>query len=154
MSGPTVARSVPDSTGAAALGESPIAVQPAALDAVKRELRRSRRSSPAERWGTRRLGEQLPRVALHEALEILLDWRGEGRFDAGAVAWHARLVGHAPRLALKDAERALTALEELGGSSPDVGALALRAVCERYRLAEAAAVLDDWLARRQSCGGF
>jgi hypothetical protein len=154
MSGPTVARSVPDATGAGALGESPISVQPAALDAARLEVRRSGRSSTAELWGTRRLREQLPRVALHEALEILLDWRGEARFDVGAVAWHARLVGHTPQLALKDAERALTALEELGGSSPDVGALALHALCEQYRLAEAAALLDDWLARRQSCGGF
>lgn len=93
-------------------------------------------------------------MALHEALEILLEWRGGPRFDAGAVAWHARLTGYAPSLTLDDSERALTALEELGGSSPDSGALALRAFCERYRLAEAAAVLDDWLARRQSYGGL
>jgi hypothetical protein len=93
-------------------------------------------------------------VALHEALEILLDWRGEPRFDAGAVAWHARLAGEAPRLTLEDAERALTALGELGGSRPDVGALALRAICERHRLTQAAGVLDHWLAQRQSYGGL
>jgi len=128
-------------------------MQPAALDAVRREFRRSRHSSP-ERWGRRRLSEQLPRVALHEALEILLDWRGEPRFDAGAVAWHARLAGQAPRLTLDDAERALTALDELGGSRPAVGAMALRALCERHGLAETAGVLDDWLGQRQSYGGF
>lgn len=129
-------------------------MQPAAFDAVRREFRRSRRSSAPERWDSRRLSEQLPRVALHEALEILLDWRGEPRFDAGAVAWHARLAGQAPLLTLEDAGRALTALEELGGSRAAVGALSLRALCERHRLAEAAVVLDDWLAQRQSYGGL
>jgi hypothetical protein len=135
-------------------GEPAISAQPAALDAVRRELRRARRSPTSERWGTRRLSEQLPRLALHEALEILVEWRGQSRFDAGAVAWHARLAGHAPCLTLEDSERVLTALGELGGSRPDVGAVALRALCERYRLAEAAAVLDDWLASRQSYGGL
>jgi hypothetical protein len=124
------------------------------LDAVRREFRRSRRAPTSERWDTRRLSEQLPRLTLHEALQILLEWRGESRFDAGAVAWHARLAGHAPGLTLDDSERALTALGELGGSRPEVGALALRALCDRYRLAEAAAVLDDWLASRQSYGGL
>jgi hypothetical protein len=124
------------------------------LDVVTREFRRSRRPSTSERWGTRRLREQLPRVALHEALGILLSWRCNPRFDAGAVAWHARLAGHAPSLTLGDSERALTALEKLGGSSPDVGALALRELCEQYRLAEAAGVLADWLERRRSYGGL
>jgi hypothetical protein len=142
------------STDAGVPGVPAISVQPTALDAVRREFRHSRRSSTAERWDTRRLSEQLPRLALHEALEILLEWRGESRFDAGAVDWHARLAGHAPGLTLEDSERALTALAEFGGSSPDMGALALRALCERYRLAEAAAVLDDWLAGRQSYGGL
>jgi hypothetical protein len=134
-----------------ALDEPAISVRPAALDVVRREFRRTRGS---ERWSSRRLSEQLPRVALHEALEILLDWRGEHRFDAGAVAWHARLAGHAPGLTLEGARRALIALEEFGGASPDVGALSLRALCERYRLAEAARVVDDWLAQRKSYGGF
>jgi len=124
------------------------------LDPVRREFRRSRRSRTPERWATGRLSEQLPRVALHEALEILLQWRGEPRFDAGAVAWHARLAGHAPRLTLDDFERALSALGELGGSRPDVGALGLRALCHRYGLTEAAAVLDDWLTSRQFYGGL
>jgi hypothetical protein len=135
-------------------GEPAISVQPTTLDAVRREFRRSRRSSTSERWGTRGLSEVLPRLALHEALEILLAWRGESRFDAGAVAWHARLAAHAPHLTLEDSERALTALGEVRGSRSEVGALALRALCERYRLAEAAAVLDDWLAGRQSYGGL
>ncbi len=84
----------------------------------------------------------------------MLEWRGEPRFDAGAVAWHSRLAEHAPQLTLDDAERALRALERLGGPSPEVGALALRALCERYRLEAPASVLDDWLTQRQSFGGF
>lgn len=136
------------------LGEPAVSPRPAVLDAVRREFHRSRRPSAPERWSARRLGEQLPRVALHEALEILLEWRGEPRFDVGAVAWLTRFAGHARGLTLEDAERALTALEELGGTNPEVGALWLRALCERYQLAEAAGVLDDWLAQRQSYGGF
>ena len=69
-----------------ALGEPATSLQPAALKAVRRELR-SRCSSASDRWATTRLSEQLPRVALHEALEILLGWRGESRFEAGAVAF-------------------------------------------------------------------
>jgi hypothetical protein len=142
------------SAGMGAPGEPPISVRPAALDPVRREFRRSRVSRRTEGWSAGRLREQLPRVAFHEALEILLGWRGESRFDAGAVAWHARLGGHAPALTLDDAERALTALGELGGSSPEVGALALHALCERHHLADVAVVLGDWLEQRQSFGGF
>jgi len=135
-------------------GEPQISVQRTDLDAVRREFRRSRRSRDTEGWRARWLREQLPRVALHEALEILLEWRGEPRFDAAAVAWHARLAGHAPQLTLDDAERALAALERLGGPSPAVGALALQALCERYGLDEVASVLGEWLAQRQSFGRF
>lgn len=70
------------------------------------------------------------------------------------MAWHARLAGHCPGLTLDDAERALVALGELGGSSPDVGALALRALCERHHLDDVAAVLTDWLEQRHSFGGL
>src|SRR5690349_16233348 len=86
-------------------GEPTISVRPQALAAVRREFRRSRRLADREGWPARRLQEQLPRVALYEALEILLEWRGEPRFDAGAVAWHARLAGNAPQLTLDDAGR-------------------------------------------------
>jgi hypothetical protein len=142
------------STGVGAPGEPRISVPPATVAAVRREFRRSRRSPGPERWPGGRLREQLPRVALYEALEILLGWRGEPRFDAGAVAWHARLAGHAPGLTLDDAGQTLTALRELGGSSPELGALALRALCERYQLEDVAAVLGDWLEQRHSYGGF
>ena len=134
--------------------ELPASVPPSALDAVRREFRRSRRSPGRDGWGARRLRQQLPRVALHEALGILLGWRGDSRFDAGAVAWHARLAGHAPGLTLEDSEQALNALEEVRGSTPEVGALALRALCERHQLEDVASVLADWLAQRQSFGGF
>ena len=144
----------PVAIGDGASGESAPAVRPQALDAVRREFRRSGRFAPGEGWTARRLRQQLPRVALHESLGILLEWRGEPRFDAGAVAWQARLAGHAPQLTLEDAGRVLVALEALGGPSPEVGALALRAVCERYRLDDVASVLSEWLTQRQSFGGF
>jgi hypothetical protein len=137
-----------------ASGERPASVRPGELDAVRREFRRSRRSPGPDGWAARRLRQQLPRVALHEALEILLGWRGDSRFNAGAVAWHARLAGHAPGLTLEDSQHALKALEEVGGSSPELGVLALHALCERYLLEDVASVLADWLAQRQSFGGF
>ncbi|HET8673105.1 MAG TPA: hypothetical protein VFL87_05695 [Thermoleophilaceae bacterium] len=126
-----------------------------ALAAVRREFRRSRPSnSSPERWSARRLSAQLPRVALEEALEILLDWRGEERFDAGAVSWHARLCGYAPRLTLDDSARALAALRRIGRDSAETGVLELRAVSAEHGLDAVAGVLDDWLAARQSYGGF
>jgi hypothetical protein len=123
------------------------------LDAVRRELRRSWGSSASEHWSSHRLHDELPPVALPETMEILLDRRGEPRFDAAAVAWHARLAGHAAHLTLEDSGRALTALERLGGSSPEIGASALAALCRRQGLTGTAAVLGDWLARRASAGG-
>jgi hypothetical protein len=142
------------SAGIGARGEPPMSVPPPGLEAVRREFRRTRVPPRTERWSADRLRQQLPRVALGQALEILLRWRGDPRFDAGAVAWHARLAGHCPGLTLDDAERALVALGELGGSSPDVGALALRALCERHHLEDVAAVLTDWLEQRHSFGGL
>jgi hypothetical protein len=141
------------SAGVGATGEPPISVQPTTLEAVRREFRRSRRPPNSEGWRSRRLREQLPRVALHEALEILLEWRGDPGFDAAAVAWHARLAGHAPHLTLDDAERALAALERLGGASPEVGALELRALSVRCGLEDVALVLGEWLTQRRSFGG-
>jgi hypothetical protein len=140
--------------GDSAPGQRATPVRPQALDGVRTEFRRSRRVAAREGWTAGRLREQLPRVTLDEALEILLEWRGEPRFAAGAVAWHARLAGHVPQLTLDDADRALTALERLGGPSPEVGALGLRELCERYRLDDVASVLTEWLTQRQSFGGF
>jgi hypothetical protein len=123
-------------------------------DAVRREFRRSRRAVAPERWSARRLREQLPRVALGEALEILIEWRGQPRFEAGALAWHSRLCGHVPSLTFEDAARALEALRKLGGPCPEPAVYALRALCARHRLGNAAAVLDEWLRQRESQGGF
>ena len=141
------------SPGAGFPSEPAAAGRPLALDAVRRELRRARSPDP-ERWLPGRLREQLPRVALHEALEVLLSWRCQPGFDAGAVAWHARLAGHAPSLTLDDAGRALAALREFGGPTPEPGVLALRGLCRRYRLDDVASVLDEWLAQRHTYGGF
>lgn len=137
---------------------SPGAANPAApraLDAVRREFRRSRGDTERVRWTTRTIRERLPRVSLDEALEILLTWRYDSaRFESGAVAWQARLAGHAPRLSLEEASSALDALKELGGCNPELGAYALRALCRRHGLGDVAHVLDTWLAERESYGGF
>jgi hypothetical protein len=135
-------------------GAPAIPRSPSGLDAVRRGFRRSRRPAAPERWSGDRLREQLPRLALGEALEILLEWRGQPGFEAGAVAWHSRLAGHAPELTLDDAEEALKALRGLGGPCPQTAAYALRALCIRHRLGDVAVVLDEWLAQRESCGGF
>jgi hypothetical protein len=128
---------------------------PPAIDAVRRELRRTRRPPAPERWSSRRLRNRLPRVALPEALEILLCWRCDPeRFDSGVVSWQSRLAGHAPRLTLDEAEEALKALRQIGGPSPEPAVLALRALCDRHRLHDVVAVLDGWLIERQSYGGF
>lgn len=124
------------------------------LDAVRREFRRSRRPAAPDRWRGDRLRKQLPRVALSEALEILLEWRGQPGFETGAVVWHSRLAGYAPGLTLDDAEQALRALRELGGPCPEPAVFALRALCTRHRLGDVALVLDEWLAQRESYGGF
>lgn len=132
-----------------------ISSPPPALDAVRREFRRSRGHSERSRWTSRAIRERLPRVSLDEALEILLTWRYDsGRFDSGAVAWQARLAGHAPRLSLEEAAGAVEALSELGGCNPELGALALRALCRRHELEDVARVLDAWLEERESYGGF
>jgi hypothetical protein len=141
------------SPGTGLPGAPAAARPPLALDAVRRELRRARSPDP-ERWLPGRLRQQLPRIALHEALEILLSWRSTPGFDAGAAAWHARLAGHAPSLTLDDARCALAALRQFGGRSPEPGALALRDLCRRYRLDDAASVLDEWLAQRHAYGGY
>ncbi|HET8673016.1 MAG TPA: hypothetical protein VFL87_05245 [Thermoleophilaceae bacterium] len=128
---------------------------PPAYEAVRREFRRSRRAPESTRWTSRAIRHRLPRVSLDYALEILLTWRCDSaRYDAGAVAWQARLAGYAPGLTLDEAARALAALGQLGGPSPERGAYALRALCRKHGLDEVAGVLDRWLERRQAYGGF
>jgi hypothetical protein len=132
-----------------------IPMPPRALDAVRREFRRSRGEREHNRWTTRSIRERLPRVSLDEALEILLTWRYDSaRFDAGAVAWQARLAGYLPSLSLEEAGGALEALRELGGCNPELGALGLRALCRRHELEDVARVLDSWLDERQCYGGL
>jgi hypothetical protein len=141
-------------TGVRRPGAPAIRRSPSGLETLRRDFRRSRRVPAPGRWSGDRLREQLPRLSLGEALEILLEWRGQPGFEAGAVAWHPRLAGHAPRLTLDDAEEALKALRGLGGPCLETAAYALRALCIRHRLGDVAVVLDEWLARRESCGGF
>jgi hypothetical protein len=126
---------------------------PSPLEEVRRDFRRSQSSAAPARWRGDRLRE-LPRVALGEALEILLEWRGQPGFEAAAAAWNSRLCGHTPGLTLDDTDQALRALRELGGANPEPAAYALRALCTRHRLDDLATVLDEWLARRESYGGF
>lgn len=124
---------------------------PQGIEAVRSEFRRSRGTLARGRSGGRREFERLPRVALDDALAILLDWRRDPlRFDRGAVAWHARLAGYAPRLTLADSEEAVSALRGLAGPSAGAAALRLADVLMRHDLHDAATVLDTWLASRSA----
>lgn len=93
---------------------------------------------------------RLPRLALDDALAVLLGWRGDpARFDPGAVAWQARLAGHAPDLTLDDAGHVLTALRGLRGPAPEWAARRLSEICRRYGLDDVSNVLDDWVAQNR-----
>jgi hypothetical protein len=128
--------------------ESPEALLPA----VRREFRRSRRVPHSPRFPARGL-ERLPRIAQDEALRVLLGWRDDpARFDAGAVAWHARLVGHAADLTLADAECSLATLRGLRGPAPEWAARRLSELSRRYGLDDVAAVLDDWIEQHRGRG--
>jgi hypothetical protein len=117
------------------------------MEAVRREFRRSRSAPARERWSSERVRAQLPRVSLEEALAILLEWRADPpRFEAGALAWHARLAAHAPRLTFAEAQEALEALRDLRGPRPEDAAVRLSVVCRRHGFSEAADVLEGWHA--------
>jgi hypothetical protein len=110
------------------------------------------RSPQSPRFPARGL-ERLPRIAHDEALLVLLGWRDDPhRFDTGAVAWHARLAGHAADLTLVDSECALTALRGLRGPAPEWAARRLSELSRRYGLDDVAAVLDAWVEERRGRG--
>jgi hypothetical protein len=58
-------------TGVRRPGAPAIRRSPSGLETLRRDFRRSRRVPAPERWSGDRLREQLPRLSLGEALEIL-----------------------------------------------------------------------------------
>jgi hypothetical protein len=73
--------------------------------------------------------------------------RAPERFEAAAVAWHARWCEALPGVGIDESRAALAALKAFEGSDPSSGALALRAHCERHGLDKLTAVIDAWLSR-------
>lgn len=88
-------------------------------------------------------------MPLDDALElclVLLELQPE-RFDAAAARWAARLVLER-RLAVGDAQLALSSIAALGRGERRAGAEALICLCERYGLDRGEQVLTDWLTRQ------
>ena len=73
--------------------------------------------------------------------------RAPERFDAAAVAWHARWCEALPGVGIDESRAALAALKAFEGSDPAGGARALREHCARHGLDQLVAVIDDWLTR-------
>ena len=91
---------------------------------------------------------ELEAITLHDALALLLlvGDSDQARYEKAAMRWHARLC-HEGRLSMREAQLALSALHALPAHS-ESAARTLSAICEEHELAEAAVVLEAWLARK------
>ena len=69
------------------------------------------------------------------------------RFDSAAARWAGRLILE-QRLAVADAQLALSAIAALSRGDPRGGAEALICLCERYRLDRGEEILTGWLTRQ------
>ena len=88
-------------------------------------------------------------MPLDDALElclVLLELQPE-RFGAAAARWAARLVLER-RLAVGDAQLALSSIAALARGERRADAEALVCLCERHCLDRGEQVLTDWLARQ------
>jgi hypothetical protein len=87
-------------------------------------------------------------VPLEDALEVclaLLELEPQ-TFDHAAARWAARLIIER-RLAITDAQLAISAIAALGGGERRAGAEALICLCERYKLTRGERILTNWLER-------
>ena len=109
--------------------------------------------------GRRTPSDLLPSAILRGSLDagllvgLGLLRREPERFEAAAVAWHARLCEALPGVEIDESRAALAALKAFEGSDPSRGALDLRAFCQRHGLDELTAVIDAWLAREHPSAG-
>jgi hypothetical protein len=74
------------------------------------------------------------------------------RFEAAAVAWHARWCRAAGPVAFADSAAVLQALEDLAGPDPAGAALELAQRCRTHGFDGVAAVLDAWREDRAGSG--
>jgi len=95
------------------------------------------------------LAAELPKVALADALELLLLARDlePARFDRAVPRWHARLCAER-RLSTAEAQLALAALGALPGAGAEAAVRSLAALCEAHGLGRELQVLEGWLASR------
>jgi hypothetical protein len=96
---------------------------------------------------------QLPsavvRGSLRDGLLVCLGLleRDTARYEAAAVAWHARWCEELPGVGFAESRAALAALEALTGPDPVAASRSLYAACEHDGVEELAHVIDAWLAR-------
>jgi hypothetical protein len=90
------------------------------------------------------------RGSLRDGLLVCLSLleRDPERYEAAAVAWHARWCRELPGVGFAESLAALAALEALAGPDPLAASRSLCAACEHDGLEEPAQVIDAWLARR------
>jgi hypothetical protein len=74
------------------------------------------------------------------------------RFEAAAVAWHARWCRAAGPVAFADSAAVLQALEDLAGPDPAGAALELAQRCRTHGFDGVAAVVDAWREDRAGSG--
>lgn len=109
-----------------------------------------RRFSPQPARGP--LPSAVVRGSLKDGLMVCLGLLASdpARFEAAAVAWHARWCAEHPGFGFAESRAALSALEALTGSDPGAAGRTLRAACAPDRIAGVEEVLDAWLASRRS----
>jgi hypothetical protein len=101
---------------------------------------------------------RLPSAVVHGSLEagitVCLAFlrHDPRRFEAAAVAWHARWCGAVGPVGFADSAAVLRALEGLAGPDPASAALELARRCRAHGLDEVADVLDAWREDRAGSG--
>jgi hypothetical protein len=97
----------------------------------------------------RQLPSAVVRGSLRDGLLMCLGLlaRDPGRYEAAAVAWHARWCQELPGVGFVESLAVLTALEGLAGADPVAASRSLCAACEHDGLRELREVIDAWVER-------
>jgi hypothetical protein len=92
---------------------------------------------------------ELERVPLGDALALclLLARTDAARYEKAAVRWHARLCREVAGLSIDEAALSLFALRALPGPAGAAAGQALRLICERHGMRDAARRMEEWLER-------
>ena len=101
-----------------------------------------------------RLPSAVVRGSLRDGLIVSLRLlaRDPARYEAAAVAWHARWCRELPGVGFAESLAALSALEALAGPDPVEASRNLCVVCEHDGLEELAQVVEAWLERNPPRG--